>query len=272
MLDYPIALLRTIKTSAEKRSSALRENFSLEKFMRPRNLVVEQHPFPHIVIDNFFIDTVHEQLSAHFKNVLSRGFSEIEDSSRFQPFLNLKGKYEYDGYVYVPWPEEEPVLNVFFSVAWNLFFSKLFGLQTGLCTSMAYHHHPVGNRTGFVHSDFVEKIFSYNDKLSNGVIFRDRTVKKNGTFDVSSEPILKEWRKIALIYYLGESTWEKAHGGETGLYEMMDNLPIKYVAPQKNRLLAFEISSRSLHAFQGNFQPRSSIVQWFHAPVFKKRN
>ena len=254
--------LRILKQTIDKQRSALKENFPLNDCLQtPHIPLVELLPFPHIIADNFFQDEVYEKLLKHFQSVLNRGFSEEDDATKFHPFLNLKGEYEYDGYVYVPRPEEEPALDIFFTPAWNLFFSKIFKQSTGWCTSLAYHHHPVGDQTGFVHHDNASRTFSPNDQLPNGVIFRENS---------NHAAAFKEMRAIALLYYLGDNPWKEGDGGETGIYRSKGESPIKLVAPKNNRLFAFEISPRSFHAFQENFAARSSIVQWFHAPLWQK--
>ena len=74
-------------------------------------------------------------------------------------------------------------------------------------------------------------------------------------------------RSIALIVYLGNDAVTDADGGGTGLYAPRGVAPAKVVAPQPNRLLAFQISPKSFHAFQTNATERNSITQWFHTPL-----
>ncbi len=259
--DYDTSMLtglRALKEEIDKHRGALKEDFSLHDYMQTQDISVEAFPFPHIVVDNFLKDEIYERLLKHFQSVLDRGFSQEADSTKFHPFLNLRGKYEYDGYMYVPRPEEEPALEIFFTLAWNLFISKIFRQSTGWCTSLAYHHHSIGDRTGFVHHDHASRHFLPDDKLSNGIIFRE-----NG----KTPSALQEVRAIALLYYLGGDVWREGDGGETGIYTSEKESPIKLIAPKNNRLFAFQISPRSFHAFQKNVKPRSSIVQWFHVPI-----
>jgi hypothetical protein len=250
--------LRVAKENIEKRRDALQEDFDLSAHINPITSSVVSEPFPHIMIDNFFVDTTYRALVNHFTSVLQRGTTLEDDKLRFHPFLNLKGKYAYDGYVYVPPIEETPTLGIFGSVAWNLFFSSLFKQPTGRCTSFAYHFHPENNRTGFVHNDFSLRMFSLQDKMSNGIIpvAREKT---------DTAPLFLERRIISLIFYLGNEEWTQSDGGETGLYVSKGGEPVKLIAPKNNRMLAFQISPQSFHAFQKNYKNRSSIVQWFHA-------
>lgn len=254
-----LTFLRAAKQTIDKERAALKQNFDLGAYLNATDFEVTASPFPHVVVDNFFKDDICKALLKHFTSVLDRGFSEKDDQTRFHPFLNLKGEYEYDGYVYVPQRGESETLDVFFSVAWNLLFSKLFRKPTSWCTSLAYHHHSVGDRTGFVHHDYAFKRFSPRDRLSNGVIFREQTNNHPG-----DTTLYQEMRIITLLYYLGGHVWEEGDGGYTGLYQTKEGSPVKLVVPKNNRLLAFQISPKSFHAFQKSFKPRSSIVQWFH--------
>jgi hypothetical protein len=255
--------LRTVKLNIDKRRGALAEEFDLFTALNQSasKLQVLNNPFPHIIIDNFFRQPVYEGLRDHFTRVLQRGLSETNDPTRFHAFVDLRGEFQYDGYLYVPRFGEEKNLQIFFSLAWNLIFSKLFDQPTSYCTTLAYHHHPTGNKTGFVHHDYSTKWFSHDDALPNGVIFRSHDKERLRGEEPRAFP---QVRTIALIYYLDDATWHSGDGGETGLYQSKVQSPIKLVAPLNNRLLAFQISPKSFHAFQENFKPRSSIVQWFH--------
>ena len=265
---HMLKFLQSAKQTLEKELGALKEDFPLGDYIQAPIPSVEPSPFPHIVVDNLFNEKTYEGLLKHFQSVLDRGFSEQDDPTRFHPFLDLHGDYAYDGYVYVPRPEEDKALTLLFSVAWNMLFSKLFGQPTSWCTTVAYHHHPPGDRTGFVHHDYATKIFSLNNRLPNGVIFHERD--KAPAISQNNVPLLKERRGIALLYYLGDNAWEQGDGGETGLYLSKGESPVKLIAPKNNRLLAFHISLKSFHALQETFKPRSSIVQWFHVPAWRE--
>ena len=244
-----------------KLKKSLDEDLELDDYIRNRRIDVSQNPYPHFVVDDFFNEEYSKMLQSDFDTILDKGLSEEEDRSRFKPFLDLKGKYAYDGYVYTPWPGELKSLDVFFSVGWNMFISKLFKLPTSLCTGLAYHYHPVGNKTGFIHSDFVEKTFLRTEEIPNGVFFNAREPKN---FKKDDPFMFSQYRRIALLYYL-DNGWEKGDGGETGMYQSTEASLAEAVAPIKNRLFAFEISEKSFHAFQENKKPRSTIIQWFHA-------
>jgi len=249
--------LLTTQINWEKRKKGLEESFDLSQYLTSQKYSVTQHPFPHFVIDNFFNDKTYLELLNNFNEVLKRGTTQDYSPTQFHPFLNLKGRYAYDGFVHGLQASDTPVLAPFFSVAWNLLFSDLFKQATGFCTSAAYHFHLPGDKTGFVHNDFAPKNFSLSDRLSNGIIYRDRGNDQR-------LPVFQEKRIISLLYYLGNDEWNEGDGGETGFYAEANGEVVKKVAPKNNRMLAFLISPKSFHAFQETHKPRSSIVQWFH--------
>lgn len=239
-------------------SSAALEDVDIGEYVTEQRIIVEQDPFPHAVIDDFFKPGPYERLVRNFNEVLARGLTQEFDNTRFRPFLELKDEFAYDGYVYAPRFDESDTLALLSSLTWNAFFSSLFRQPTTLSTNVAFHYHPPGDKTGFVHHDYVLKAFSPAERLSNGVI--PYVHKEDGS------ELLRERRIIALIYYLGNTAeWKKGDGGETGLYRSRKEGPMKLIEPRNNRLLAFKLSESSLHAFQHNTTPRASIVQWFHS-------
>lgn len=251
----------------QKKIKSFSDNRDLGALIKNDSAEIITEPFPHVVIDDFFTQEVYEKLLEHFNSVLSRGTSEVDGPNRFRPFLNLKGEFAYDGYIYTPRFGEPGAANFFYSLPWNLFFSSLFDQPTSWCTSMAYHFHPKGDKTGFVHHDYASKVFVEEDRISNGVVYRARESAGR------TKSYSKERRIISLLYYLGNDDWKEGDGGETGLYASKEGSPVKLVAPKNNRMLAFQISPKSFHAFQQNNTPRSSIVQWFHVdePWAKKK-
>lgn len=258
-------MLETVKavqdTFAKKRA-ALSESISLDDVLTTRDLVVNQEPFPHIVADNVFKPEFYARIEQSFASVRGRGLSEEADASRFKPFLELKKKgkeWEYDGYVYVPSPSKDAALASLYSLEWNLLFSRLFNQPTDWTTSVAFHHHPPGNRTGFIHNDYAPKLFSTRNMLPNAVIHTEQPAP--GGADAS---VFRTMRVIALLIYLGNEPWQEGDGGGTGLYAGKGMLPAMVVEPRRNRLLAFQISPKSFHAFQENKTERNSITQWFH--------
>lgn len=244
-----------LRTRARKLALYSRDRIDLDRFANKRahKAYIEQAPFPHLVIDDFLKPDAYRELSEKFDDIKSRGFIEEQwGNDYFHRF-----EVEYDGYVYTPLPTLDPAnpLSLFFSLEWNWLFSKLFRQFTTFETTIAFHHHPAGDRTGFVHHDSADKPFSLQMELPNGVIYGD-----------GAPPRYASRRKIALLYFLNNDGWREGDGGEIGLYAADGKSLTKKVAPLNNRLLAFQISPASMHAFQGNVRERNSIVQWFHAP------
>ncbi len=260
-----MSYLQRVFTSIRLKQKLLEENLSLESYLKPHALQpnVIQEPFPHIVIDNFFHEGFVEKVSAYFNELLSKGLSEdplVRD--RFHPFNEAQ---PYDGYVYAPSPSGDEPLKLFFSVVWNQYFSKLFGKPTTFGTNLTFHHHPPGNRTGFIHSDYTSFLFPQQKILTNGVhVLQFKPTHIHTPLERNFEP-LKQKRTIALLYYFNSPEWKEGDGGETGMYlSAEDKEPLKKIAPLDNRLFAFDISPNSLHAFQENLKERNCLVQWFH--------
>ena len=233
-----------------------RERIDLEAFtdVRARDVTIIREPYPHIVVDDFFKPHIYQGLCTQFDEMKRKGFIEVPWSPDYFHQFNM----DYDGYVYAPPAtlDASNPLSVFFSLEWSWFFSKLFRQFTGFETSFAFHHHPPGNRTGFVHHDNTDKHFSPLRRLANGVMYGEGP---------DTDPIVGH-RKITMLYFLGNDAWQEGDGGETGLYSADGKTLVKKVAPINNRLLAFQISEKSMHAFQENHKDRDSIVQWFHVP------
>lgn len=250
------AALFKLRTRIEKFALYHRDRIDLDAFtdIRDRTVTVEQSPFPHIVIDDFFKPEAYRALADRFMSVRQRGFLE----GPWSPDYFHKFEIDYDGYVYTPVPTLDPAdpMSVFYSLEWNWFFSKIFRQFTTLETSVAFHHHPPGNRTGFVHHDNADKRFSPVRRLPNGVLYGEGR---------ETDPLVRR-RKIAFIYFLANDGWQEGDGGEIGLYSPDGKTLITKVAPINNRLLTFQISPISQHAFQENKRERNSVVQWLHVP------
>lgn len=245
--------------SSAKHVFAAREDIYWEDFIRPkqRDITVSAEPFPHIIVDDFFKPHIYTGLVEEFRAAQEKGYSK--DESAFGTFHAFE--IDYDGYVYSPSATLEPTVarSIFWSLEWNSFFSGLFGQHTTFETSVAFHHHPPGDRTGFVHHDYANKRFPDGVFLSNGVV--PYTIAEDAPMGYVKR------RAIAFLYFLENDGWQERDGGETGLYAKDKQTLIKKVAPINNRLLAFHISPHSYHAFQGNRHDRNAIVQWLHAPV-----
>ena len=245
-------------TRLQKGALAAKENISLSDFtsVKAKDVAVENDPFPHIVVDNFFNPQTYQSLCDQFDQVKAKGLSleKQADFDRFHAF-----NMDYDGYLYVPNPtlDSSNPLSLFYSLEWNNFFSKIFNQFTTFETSFAFHHHPPGDKTGFVHHDFVDKRFLKSLVLPNGVIAREM----GNVGDIVSHRI------ISLLIYINNPEWHEGDGGETGIYSADGKRLLKKVPPVNNRLFAFQTSPKSMHAFQANTKDRNCLVQWFHIPT-----
>ncbi len=250
------------KIRALKIYAGAADDIDLEEYLSPNSFspTVLKEPIPHILVDDFLLPEAYAAIENSFKQELARGFSTTtKDRSHFHAF-----DIDYDGYKFAPKTnlKQENPYRVFYSVQYNQYFSKIFKQLTTLNTSFALHHHPPGDRTGFVHSDFVDKYFDVRMALPNLVLSHGSDILPKG----QEEWYFKEKRIIALLFYVGNQEWQEGDGGETGLYDSDHKTLVKKIAPKNNRLLAFHISQKSFHAFQGNKTPRNCIVQWFHLP------
>lgn len=249
------ALYRFI-VQCQKMALATKEDVDIDDFItvRARDIVIEKEPFPHIVVDNFFKPEIYKALCEKFNEVKARGLSNEKrgEYSKFHAF-----DMDYDGYLYIPSATLEPTnpLRLFYSLEWNAFFSKVFKQFTTFETTFALHHHPAGDKTGFVHHDFSKKQFRKYSSLPNGVISTER--------DGNTE---HRRRAISLLIYLNNEEWQEGDGGETGIYNKDGTQLLKKIPPVNNRLFAFQTSPVSMHAFQSNRKARNCMVQWFHIP------
>ncbi len=256
------ALLEKNKLRVAKRVAEAEEDLDLSLFLNKESLTPRTiaEPFPHVVIDNIFTLETYTSLEQIFQENFNKGLSQsITEMDKFHPF-----DIEYDGYLLTPPPQHrnKTPLSVFYSVAWNMFFSRLFKQPTTFETSLAFHHHPPGDSTGFVHHDFVDKYFDIRARQPNMVIPFDTAPARA----IPPHLFLREKRIISILFYLANPPWRSGDGGETGLYTTDQTTLAKSVAPVNNRLVAFHTSPRSFHAFQSNTLPRNCIVQWFHMP------
>lgn len=252
-----------------KKYKSLQETIDLAEYLNDESFLysLQEKPFKYVVIDNFFKPEFLNQIKEKFDKTIELGLTEDHnDLSRFR-FFNPK--INYDGYLFTPQLTDEEPLKLFYSLNWNLFFSKMFNKPTTFGTNFALHHHPTGDRTGWVHNDYATFVFPQLRKLSNGVhrTFKEEQDGLDRPKGDLPEPYLQK-RVIALIYYFNNDEWKEGDGGETGLYSSknIDDLVAK-IAPINNRMLAFDISPKSFHAFQKNLKERNCFVQWFHSDL-----
>lgn len=221
----------------------------------PKKINVIREPFEHIIVDDFFKPALYEQFTSVFDAIQKRGVtkSKTQAEDRFHAF-----DMDYDGYVYSPRAslDASNPFRFFYTLEWNYFFEDIFNVSLGFETNFALHHHPPGDRTGFVHHDYVARGFNPANRLSNGVLWSLRPPHPMNCA-----------RKIAILTYLDDGSWREGDGGETALYAKDKETIVGKVAPRKNRLFAFNINETSYHAFQTNRRDRNSLIQWFHVPL-----
>lgn len=245
-------------TKLAKFALKAKEDIQLSDFtdVRLEDIKVISEPFPHIVVDNFFKPEVYEALCQQFNEVKAQGLSNEKrvELTKFHSF-----DMDYDGYVHVPAPTLDATNSrrLFYSLEWNTFVSKVFHQFTTFETSFAFHHHPSGDKTGFVHHDFVDVHFFPTPILPNGVIAGERP---------KDAQTVARRRAISLLIYINNEEWQEGDGGETGIYAADKVTLLKTVPPVNNRLFAFQTSPISMHAFQTNKKERNCLIQWFHIP------
>ena len=224
-------------------------------------------PYRYTIIDDFFTDEYYQKLCSEYERFLALGLAEEDDQYRFSRFSS------YDAYGFTPNPREESAISIFRTQAWRQYFSDLFSIDFTDDEVMALHHHLPSSKDGWVHNDYSLCSFS-DDYLQNGINpwYHQCTYEDSDPFKQPNTR--KVMRSVTLIYYLNNDCDGK-YGGETGLFSDEHTLAEK-VAPKNNRLMAFEVSPHSFHAFQANTKyPRSTITQWFHADpqeTFKRFN
>lgn len=225
-----------------------------------KQIVIEEKPFRHVVIDNFFKKDFYDALCAAFKKVLLGGLSETRRLDIFSRFDR------YDAYSYSINPKSGYPLNFFYTKEWHDYIAGIFGVSASRDVTGGFHHHLVNSEDGFIHEDF-NLVSFVEDRLENGINpFYNQCVYTDDSPDKQPHTF-KRMRAVALIYYLlDDPNWKDGDGGETGLYGSRDkNSLISKVAPINNRLFAFEISPYSFHGFLKNKKSRrNSIIQWLH--------
>jgi hypothetical protein len=233
-----------------------------------REVIVEQSPFPHVIVDGFLSEEMHDAICAVFEDVLARETSETVRPSMLSRFPG------YDAYCWVFDPTSPPPLDFFYSRKWLNYFAELFKVSLSDEVVVEFHHHEVGSKEDVWHDDFNFAYFLESDRLPNGVNpwhyqcnYMDATAAP-----LLAAPALERVRGVAFIYYFGREPYQTGSGGETGLGvtngETGEVSLFQAVEPIPNRLLAFEISPESQHKFMTNTaRERNTIIGWFHVTL-----
>ena len=230
--------------------------------------VVQKTPFPHVIIDGFFTEEMHEAICSAYETVLAKGTSETVRPSMLSRFPG------YDAYCWVFDPQTGPPLDFFYSREWLNYFADLFSVPLSDDVVVEFHHHLIGSKEDAWHDDFNFAYFVERDRLPNGVNpwyfqcnYMDATAST-----LPAAPALERVRGVAFIYYFGREPYQTGSGGETGLgvtnCETGEVSLFQAVEPVPNRLLAFEISQQSHHKFMTNTgRERNTIIGWFHVTL-----
>lgn len=221
-------------------------------------------PFPHIRVEQVFIDPVYDQILAAFRETLSR-----PDPSRPEAARVAYHKGNFDAYLLPFKPSLSGPLSLFVCMAWVDLLSKATGLSATCDVNGALHHHPTGSKDGFIHKDFSSCWF-VDKPRRDGVNVADNEIcnYRTGATSIPGAVAQERVRAVAMIYYLNNAPWSPGDSGETGLYRKDDDpvhQPVVTIPPINNTMLLFECSPHSRHGFISNWRnPRSNIVMWLH--------
>ncbi len=221
-------------------------------------------PFPHIVAQNVFTESVYQDHAAGFKAILNRGLSDLPDPHRFSRTVS-----GYDAFTFNFHHDLSGSLGIFLSREWHDILASVLGISATLDVNGGFHHHAVGSASGWVHNDlnpgwFVDQSNKDRVNLSNYQLCNYHTGVRN-----SQETLVRETiRGAAFIYFLENPDWKPGDGGETGLYHSRRDAidtPIIRVPPINNSMLLFECTPHSYHAFISNRRcVRNSVIMWIH--------
>lgn len=221
-------------------------------------------PFPHIRVEQVFIDSVYSRLLAAFRETYSRS-----DASRPEAGRLVYHKGHFDAFLMQFKPSLSGPLSLFVSKAWVDLLSKVTGVSSTRDVNGALHCHPTGSKDGFIHKDFSSCWFVDRPR-PDGINVADNEIcnYRTGATSIPGAVAQERVRAVAMIYYINNPPWSPGDGGETGLYRT-DHDPIHQPAvaipPINNTMLIFECSPHSRHSFISNRRnPRSNIVMWLH--------
>lgn len=227
-------------------------------------------PFPHIIIDHFLNEPWRSAIVAAFRTRLNKGVSETHDPHTFSRSPNAKGSlgatYIHDAYGHIL-ELNEPRFSLFYSQVLRNFIQQRVSNELGPYVHGSFHHHKEESLSGHVHSDYALVNFLKSQMLNGLHPFTalGGTLMSRGQ-RVNVPNVVQVARSVALIYYFGNPEWRAGDGGETGLWEQNSGQPKIKVEPIDNRLLVFEVSPKSYHAFISNRRgERNTIILWYHS-------
>jgi len=229
-------------------------------FANETNIRVRKLPFPHIVVDNVFNKDFYQLMCLEFDARLRKGFAPKFNRNKFWKFSH------YDAYCWSFDPKKDHAFSDFFySMPWRRWVNRFFNLNLTKNMIAEFHHHPPNSAGGYIHNDYDISSFK-REPLANGINAHTHQIDYRGRTPGADIYCV---RSIAILYYFNNHKWQESDGGETALYTdyKKGSEPVIKVAPHNNRMLAFEISPKSFHAFLNNKKNvRNSMVQWMHSP------
>jgi 2OG-Fe(II) oxygenase superfamily len=241
-------------------------SFSLSDMLASRRWWSFSDPFPHIVAQNVFTESIYRDLETAFQAILSQGLSN--QASIKQLTHTMKG---YDAYGMSFVPDLTGPFSVFLSRAWHDMLAILVGVKATGDISGGLHHHSIGSASGHLHNDLNPGWFvDYPRADSINISHPELCSYHHGDTYKTGLRARETIRAVAMIYYLNNPPWQPGDGGETGLYRNASNpvdQPVAAVPPLNNSLLIFECTPYSYHSFIKNRrQPRNSVILWLHRP------
>jgi 2OG-Fe(II) oxygenase superfamily len=232
-----------------------------------RRWQVCQVPFPHIVAYDVFTSDFYSWLDCAYADLLERGLSETQDTTRFG-----RNIANYDAYSMSLSHVSPAPFTIFTSREWHDMITRLVGIRTTGDVNGGFHHHVPKSKTGTVHNDLNPGWFvDPPDPFQVNVARNELCSYSTGKVTNDNLRVHQTVRAIAILYYLHNPPWYFGQGGETGLYSHRTQPvlePTKTIPPINNSLLLFECRPTSFHTFLSNRSlARNSLVMWLHRPV-----
>jgi hypothetical protein len=177
----------------------------LEEIVGNRRWEKRLRPFPHVYVQDLFVDSVAEEIEVAVQKIL-------KDTS-----LGGIDRYDASGWSFAPdvdWP-----LRLFVTDGWRSLLSRVLGVDTIPYVSGGIHHHDVGGESGRPHNDLNPVYFADAEPRDGMVILRGNLVDlKTGEVRSPGTQVLRTVRAISILYYTANPPWHPGDGGETGLY------------------------------------------------------
>ena len=227
------------------------------EYLLNRRWKIRSLPFKFCVVNDVFVDSVHQRIASAFQKKLS--VRSGRDSSYSNYDAKILSFDEQDRAALFPLLDHEFLSTL----------ARALELEVALEVDGAFHHHPPGSRTGWIHNDFNPGWFPRSAQTGEVLLCdHERCNYRTGKVGNQSVNPLQRMRRLTLIYYVNNKGWQEGDGGETGLYssraQPLQRAEVK-VPPIDNSLMMFECSPHSFHSFLSTKRARNSIILWLHA-------